>query len=62
MVVAFHPEVSIAAHENRSRDGVRVIRCRDVGPMMNLTEPPVVVIEPEMSEASQITSQDYRIR
>jgi hypothetical protein len=48
MVVAFHPEVSIAAPESRSHDGVRVIRCLGVGPMMNLTEPPVV-IEPEMN-------------
>ena len=53
MVVAFHPEVSIAARGSRSRDAVRVIRCLDVEPMMNLTELVVVATERVMNEARQ---------
>ncbi len=37
MVVAFRREVSTAARRSRNLDGVRVIRCRDVERMMNLT-------------------------
>ena len=56
MGVACHPEVSIVARGSRSRDAVRVIRCLDVEPMMNLTEP-VVATERVMNEVRQ----DYRI-
>jgi len=56
MVAAFHPEVSIAARASRSRDAGRVIRCLDVEPMMNLTEP-VAATERVMNEVRQ----DYRI-